>query len=69
MLFAVVNLARFLDISAEEALSATVDKFTRRFQEIERRIREQGRNMNDCSLAEMDQIWRDIKKEEKAVTG
>ena len=64
LLFSVVNLARFLDINAEDALSATVDKFTRRFQEIERRVRAQGRSLTDCTLAEMDQIWQDIKKEE-----
>ncbi|TAN36690.1 MAG: nucleoside triphosphate pyrophosphohydrolase [Verrucomicrobia bacterium] len=65
LLFAVVNLGRFLGHSAEEALDGTVRKFVRRFQEIERRLHVQGREMTKCSLAELDAIWEQIKREEK----
>jgi tetrapyrrole methylase family protein/MazG family protein len=65
LLFAVVNFSRFLDIPAEEALRATVAKFTRRFQQIERRVRRQGKELKDCSPAEMDAHWEDIKKRER----
>ena len=65
LLFAVVNLGRFLGHSAEEALDGTVRKFVRRFQEIERRLHAQGREMASCPLAELDAIWEQIKREEK----
>jgi tetrapyrrole methylase family protein / MazG family protein len=64
LLFATVNLSRFLGHDAEEALDQTVAKFVRRFQEIERRLHEQGRRMTDCNLAELDAIWDDVKRTE-----
>lgn len=64
LLFAVVNLSRFLGCSAEEALNETVKKFVRRFQAIEDRIHAQGKRIEDCTLAEMDAIWNEIKAEE-----
>ncbi len=65
LLFAVVNLGRFLGHSAEEALDGTINKFIRRFQEIERRLHAEDREMTACSLAELDAIWDQIKCEEK----
>ena len=65
LLFAVVNLGRFIGHSAEEALDGTIHKFIRRFQEIERRLHAQGREMTACSLAELDAIWNQIKREER----
>lgn len=64
LLFAAVNLSRFLGHNAEEALNETVEKFIRRFQGIERRLHEQGRKMTECKLAELDAIWNDLKKTE-----
>jgi tetrapyrrole methylase family protein/MazG family protein len=64
LLFAVVNLSRFLGYNAEETLNQTVGKFVRRFQAIEQRVHKQGRKLSDCSLSEMDKIWSDIKREE-----
>lgn len=63
LLFAVVNLGRFLGHEAEQALQSTVGKFGARFQEVERRIREDGRDVADCSLVEMDAHWEAVKKE------
>jgi MazG family protein len=65
LLFAVVNLCRFQGVEAEEALNATVSKFMRRFQEIEHRVHESGRQMSDCTLHEMDVMWEDVKREER----
>lgn len=64
LLFAIVNLSRFQRVNAEEALGNTITKFIRRFQEVERRIHREGRELTDCSLAEMDAHWEDVKLEE-----
>ena len=63
LLFATVNLSRFREINAEEALDAAVKKFVFRFQEVERRIHASGRSMNDCTLEEMDAEWDNVKAE------
>ena len=65
LLFAVVNLSRFRGISAEEALEGTMAKFIRRFREVERRLREERKNLRDCSLADMDAHWEAIKRGER----
>jgi len=65
LLFSIVNLGRFHGINAEEALQTTIDKFKRRFGEIEKRIKEQGRRLTDCSLADMDAHWDAVKRAEQ----
>ena len=65
LLFAVVNLTRFCKVEAEEALQATVAKFMRRFGEVERRVREEGKSLRDCSLAVMDAHWEAVKRAER----
>jgi tetrapyrrole methylase family protein/MazG family protein len=69
LLFAAVNTCRFIDVDAEGALEGTTRKFSRRFREVERRIREQGRALKDCTLAEMDAVWDAVKAEEPAAAG
>ena len=64
LLFSVVNLSRFYGMSAEDALNNTISKFSGRFAEIERRMHEQGRELTDCSLKEMDVIWEEAKNSE-----
>ncbi len=64
LLFAVVNLARFNGISAEESLNGAIKKFIRRFKEVEKRIRAEGREMSGCTLAEMDAHWNAVKVDE-----
>jgi nucleoside triphosphate diphosphatase len=66
VLFAVTNLARKLDIDPETALRSTNRKFERRFRQIEEILARQGKNVADASLPEMEQIWNEIKAEEKA---
>lgn len=69
LLFAVVNLSRFQKFHAEELLAATVRKFSRRFQAIEERVHARGRKITDCTLAELDAFWNEVKAEEKAAAG
>lgn len=57
ILFSTVNLARFLGISAEEALGATIEKFTERFRFIEKSLKEQGKNIEETGIDEMDSLW------------
>lgn len=65
LLFAVVNVARFLNIDPELALEATTEKFIRRFSFIEKEALKSGRNLHDMTLTEMDILWNKGKKREK----
>ena len=65
MLFAMVNVARFLDVNSELALSAANDKFSRRFEYIENKKAESGKNWQDLSLKDLDDWWNEIKSIEK----
>ena len=65
LLFSVVNTCRFIDVDAESALEGANKKFSRRFREVERRVREQGKTLKACTLAEMDAIWDAVKAEER----
>ena len=62
LLFAIVNLARHLDVDPEHALTGANHKFERRFREMERAIVETGRSLSDLPLAELDQAWRAAKR-------
>ncbi|MDZ7373486.1 MAG: hypothetical protein ONB23_05890, partial [candidate division KSB1 bacterium] len=64
LLFALVNLSRFLGVNPEDALRQTVDKFIRRFQAVERILQERGKNPSEATLEEMDQIWEEEKARE-----
>ncbi len=66
LLFAVVNLSRFLGHNAEEVLNDTVKKFVKRFQRVEKQVHSQHREMTDCNLEELDAIWDEVKREERA---
>ena len=63
VLFSVVNLARYLDIPAEDMLRATNRKFTTRFQKIEEELEAKGKKLEDSTLEEMDEIWERAKGE------
>ncbi|KAB2903040.1 MAG: nucleoside triphosphate pyrophosphohydrolase [Anaerolineae bacterium] len=58
LLFAVVNLARWLEVEPEIALRAANQRFRRRFEYIEQYA---GRNLKDMTLAEMDLLWNEAK--------
>ncbi len=67
LLFSCVNVARFLDIDPESSLNYTIDKFMRRFRHIEERATALGRNLEDMSLNEMDELWEEAKGLENKV--
>ena len=64
LLFAAVNVARFVKADPEDALSAACDKFARRFRGVEEAALAQGRRLEDMSLAEMDALWDQVKRKE-----
>ena len=61
LLFAAVNVARFLKVDPEDALQAACDKFAARFRRVEEAVTAQGKQMEDMSLKELDDIWNAIK--------
>ncbi len=65
LLFAIVNLARHLNIDAEAALREATARFMRRFRQMERQALAQGQEMAHLSLAEMDALWEAAKREEE----
>lgn len=69
LLFVVVNLARHLKVEPEAALRAANGKFERRFRFIEQALRDAGRPIENCSLDELDALWGEAKKQEKAALG
>ena len=62
LLFAVVNLARHLDVDPEHALTAANDKFERRFRDMERALAATNVRLRDHSPASLDKAWRAAKK-------
>ncbi|OAN25984.1 nucleoside triphosphate pyrophosphohydrolase [Pseudomonas oryzihabitans] len=69
LLFVMVNLARHLQVDAEDALRQANAKFERRFRYIEEALKAQGRTPQEASLEEMDAFWDAAKVEEKGVVG
>ncbi len=61
LLFAVVNLSRFLKLDSEDLLRKSITKFTGRFKKVETRIAALGKKLEECSLGELDNIWNEIK--------
>jgi MazG family protein len=62
LLFALVNVARFLNIDSEGALRRTMYKFIKRFHVVERTLAKQGKTPELASLEEMEAIWQASKK-------
>ena len=62
VLFAIVNLARFLKFPAEDALRKTNQKFTSRFFQVEEELERRGKTVENSTLEEMDEIWDAVKK-------
>ncbi|WP_428773022.1 nucleoside triphosphate pyrophosphohydrolase [Vibrio sp.] len=65
LLFATVNLARHLNTDPEAALAKANNKFTRRFQQVERMVAEQNKGLEECSLDELESHWQRVKRQEK----
>src|SRR6266699_4966631 len=65
LLFTIANIARKLNVNAEEALQSTNRKFRRRFESMEASVREGGRNLDQLSLEQMDALWDEAKAAER----
>jgi MazG family protein len=61
LLFAIANLARKMGIEPESALRQANEKFTRRFEEVERRLEARGRTVHEATLEEMETEWGAVK--------
>jgi MazG family protein len=63
VLFVIVNMARHLRVDAEQALRRSNAKFRRRFEYVERSLAARGRPLQESSLAEMEALWQQAKRE------
>lgn len=65
--FSLINFARFLHVDAENALERTNKKFISRFTKMEALALENGKQLHDMTLEEMDDIWNIIKKQKQQI--
>jgi ATP diphosphatase len=66
LLFSIVNVARRLDIDAEDTLRRAATKFTRRFRKVEDAMVAAGRTVREASAEELDRAWEAAKAQEPA---
>ena len=57
VMFAMINYARFLDVNPDEALERTTRRFIARFQHLEQAVAQDGKDLADMDLGEMDAYW------------
>jgi uncharacterized protein YabN with tetrapyrrole methylase and pyrophosphatase domain len=62
LLFALVNLARFLKLNPEIAMMTANDRFERRFREMEKIALESGHSIEMADMATLEELWRRAKK-------
>ena len=65
LMFSVVNLSRYLGHEPEELLNENIAKFMRRFQCLENRLYAEGREIETCSLDELETVWNAVKTAER----
>ena len=65
VMFSLINAARLYHINPDNELEQTFRKFIRRFNYLEQRVKEQGRNLKEMTLQEMDQFWDEAKASEQ----
>jgi len=65
LLFVLVNIARYLSLDPESALRKTNRKFRRRFEYLEDKLRQRGRQPSESSIDEMESLWQESKQREK----
>lgn len=61
-LFSLINLSRFVEVNPENALERTNLKFINRFQFLENKAKEKGKELKDMTLAEMEIFWNEAKE-------
>jgi MazG family protein len=64
LLFAIANLSRKLGVEPEAALRKANEKFTTRFNELEARFEQSGRQLDGATLEEMEREWQNVKRDE-----
>lgn len=64
LLFSIVNAARLYQVNPDNALERTNRKFIKRFNYLEKEAKQNGRNLKDMTLAEMEEIWQEAKKDD-----
>ncbi len=64
VIFSFVNLARFLNVSAESALRKTNRKFTLRFKAVENELKKLGKDIEDSNLIELEELWNNAKNKD-----
>ena len=69
VLFAAVNVSRFVDVNAEESLAGATDKFIARFARVEALAAQRGMDMKTSSLEELDHLWDEVKQEMHSLGG
>ena len=62
LLFSLINYSRFVEVNPEDALERTNKKFIQRFQQMEAFLKEEGKDLSDMKLSEMDVYWEQAKK-------
>ena len=62
LLFTIINLSRFMNVSSENALRKSNKKFINRFKLLEKKVKSLDKKVNDLSIDELDQIWEEVKK-------
>lgn len=61
LLLVAVNLARHMNVDPEQALKKSTQKFTKRFEYIEQKVEQSGREVRKCELSELDALWNEAK--------
>jgi len=62
LFFVLVNLARFVKVDPEQALRRTNAKFRQRFAHVERRLRDQGKQVSGTRIDELEALWQEAKR-------
>ena len=62
LLFSLINYSRFVEVNPEDALERTNKKFVKRFQQMEVVLKEEGKDLSEMTLSEMDVYWEQAKK-------
>ncbi|KIP20496.1 MULTISPECIES: nucleoside triphosphate pyrophosphohydrolase [Anoxybacillus] len=63
LLFALINVCRYYKVNPEEALAMANEKFYRRFQYIEQKVKQSRKDWSSYSLDQLDEIWEEAKRE------
>jgi tetrapyrrole methylase family protein/MazG family protein len=67
LLFTLVNLARFAGVHPERSLAGSVKKFEKRFKHMEKNVSDNGQDLKQASMAQLNLLWEDAKKETDAI--